>query len=243
MTTSRYADGALLLPSPLLPGHVMDELAASLGRAGLPATVASPVLGPGEGPPDLVARWARQVRAGTVLVAHSNAGYLAPHVRSAAGTGGPVVFVDAALPPASGTHQLAPPEFRSWLGGLVAADGLLPPWTRWWPRSDLEQALPAGWFDDLDAGCPRLPLAWFDTTLTAPPGWAAEADAYLAFGTTYADERAFAAGQGWPVADLDGGHLHLLAEPGAVADAVVALVAQLARRATEPTHRPPQHTE
>lgn len=236
MTTSRYADAALLLPSPLLPGHVMDDLAASLGRAGLPATVAAPGLAPGEGPPDLVARWARLVRAGTVLVAHSNAGYLAPHVRSAAGTGGPVVFVDAALPPASGTHRLAPPAFRTWLGELAERagdDDLLPPWTRWWPREDLEQALPAGRFDDLDPTCPRLPLTWFDTTLTAPPGWAAEANAYLAFGTTYADERAFASRHGWPVADLDGGHLHLLAEPDAVAGAVVALVA----------HLPPQHTE
>ncbi|GAA5015856.1 hypothetical protein GCM10023258_00890 [Terrabacter aeriphilus] len=243
MTTSRYADGALLLPSPLLPGHVMDDLAVSLGRAGLPATVAAPDLAPGEGPPDLVDRWARQVRSGTVVVAHSNAGYLAPHVRRAAGTGGPVVFVDAALPPPSGHHRLAPPALRSWLGELAEDEGLLPPWTRWWPREDLEQALPTGQFDDLDRTCPRLPLRWFDTTLTAPPGWAAEPDAYLAFGTTYADERAFAARRGWPVADLDGGHLHLLAEPDAVADAVLALVAQLSRGAGAPTPPPRQHTE
>lgn len=190
MTTSRYADGALLLPSPLLPGHVMDDLAVSLGRAGLPATVAAPDLAPGEGPPDLVDRWARQVRTGTVVVAHSNAGYLAPHVRRAAGTGGPVVFVDAALPPPSGHHRLAPPALRSWLGELAEDEGLLPPWTRWWPREDLEQALPTGQFDD-----------------------------------------------------LDGGHLHLLAEPDAVADAVLALVAQLSRGAGAPTPPPRQHTE
>ncbi|MER7070150.1 hypothetical protein [Terrabacter sp. NPDC000476] len=243
MTTSSSGDGALLLPSPLLPAHVMDDLAASLGRSGLPATVASPGLAPGEGPPHLVARWARQLRAGTVLVAHSNAGYLAPHVRSAAGTAGPVVFVDAALPPASGAHRLAPPAFRSWLGELVEDDGRLPPWTRWWPRSDVEQAVPAGRFDELDRACPRLPLAWFDTTLTAPPGWVAQPAAYLAFGTTYADELAFASRHGWPVADLEGGHLLLLSEPGAVADAVLALVGQLSRGAAAPPPLPPQHTE
>ena len=217
----------LLLPSPLLPASVHDGLRDALGRRGLSASIAPGLLGTGQGAVDLVPRWASLVGPGTVLVAHSNAGYLAPLVRAAGGRPGPIVFMDAALLPAAGSCALAPAPFREWLGGLADAEGQLPPWTRWWPRSDLDEVLPEDLFAAVDAVCPRLPLDYFDTVVTAPPGWVDEPNAYLAFGDTYGDERAFAERQGWPAAGLHGSHLAFVTEPDVVATTLVSLVERL----------------
>ena len=75
-----------------------------------------------------------------------------------------------------------------------------------------------------------MPLAYFDTHLTAPDGWTSSRNAYLAFGGTYVDELARARDHRWPYATLDGGHLQFLVEPNAVADAILALVAELSDR-------------
>ncbi|MFN8099817.1 MAG: hypothetical protein U0Q21_16185 [Dermatophilaceae bacterium] len=54
------------------------------------------------------------------------------------------------------------------------------------------------------AGCPRLPLAYFDQRVVAPIGWASGSNAYLAFVSTYAEELTLAAAvssarpAGWP---------------------------------------------
>ncbi|WP_130014155.1 hypothetical protein [Serinicoccus sediminis] len=221
----------VLLPSPLLPAAAYSDLAGALGRLGASARVAPVEAGPDLDPHELVEAWAALVEPGATLVAHSNSGYLAPAVRAAATTAGRhvggVVFVDAALPPESGPAPLAPPRFREHLAGLADADGVLPPWTRWWPREALEEILPAGRLTELDRECPRLPVGYFHTELTPPRGWVGEPSAYLAFGTTYADELAAARGWGWPHREIPGGHLHLLVDPAAVAHEVVALREQL----------------
>ena len=46
--------------------------------------------------------------------------------------------------------------------------------------------------------------------MPTPPGWERLPAAYLAFGDTYADERAEAVRRGWPVETLPGLHLHQL---------------------------------
>lgn len=217
----------LLLPSPLLPAAVYADLAGALGRLGAPTRVAPVAAGPGLDAHALVEEWAAVVEPGATLLAHSNAGYLAPATRAVAGaagrrTGG-VVFVDAALPPESGTAPLAPPRFREHLSGLADADGVLPPWTRWWPREAVDQVVPADRFQDIDQECPRLPLSYFDTVMAPPSGWTAWPQAYLAFGTTYADELTAARRWGWPHRQMPGGHLHLVVDPEAVAREVVAL--------------------
>ena len=141
-----------------------------------------------------------------------------------------LVFMDTSLPPDSGTYPLAPPRVRTHLDGLADDEGLLLPWTRWWPRDAYDDVIPADQFDDVDRDCPRVPLAYFDTHLTAPDGWTSSRNAYLAFGGTYADELARARDHRWPHATLDGGHLQFLVEPDAVADAILALVAELSDR-------------
>jgi hypothetical protein len=166
----------------------------------------------------LVERWRPLTAGAGLLVAHSNAGYLAPLVRPQPTT--PVVFVDAALPPASGTTRLAPVRFRAQLAALAEADGLLPAWTRWWPREAIAEVVPAELVDRIDGDCPRVALEYLDSEVAAPDGWATGPNAYLAFGETYADELAFATENGWCTSTLIGGHLHLLWDPSGVAEAV-----------------------
>jgi hypothetical protein len=132
----------------------------------------------------------------------------------------------AALPPETGPTVLAPPDLYGFLVGLADDDGVLPPWTRWWGDA-------GGLFPDdatraeVEAGQPRLPLAYFRGSLRPPPDWAARPGAYLAFGDTYVEERVRATRLGWPVRRLDGGHLHLLHNPTACAAAVSELRARI----------------
>jgi hypothetical protein len=166
-----------------------------------------------------------ETRRPDVVLAHSNAGLYAA---SAAG-GAPVVYVDAALPPEEGEATLAPDELLAQLSAMADDDGLLPPWTRWWPEADLKAVLPdAVALERIRAAEQRLPLAYFRARLGPPSRWAAAPQAYLALGDTYADELALARRLGWPTAVIEGAaHLHHLVEPDAVAASVVELAGRL----------------
>ncbi len=214
----------LVLPSPLLGPVGYQPLAAALRTRGHDASVAEcrePI-----SPARLVAEWGEAARSADTLVAHSNAGYLAATVAEDAGAEA-LLFMDAALPPATGPTRLAPPRLLGTLADLAAEDGRLPPWTRWWPAEEMAELLPAPWFERVDAGAPRLSLGYFETEVSPPLGWSAGACAYLGFGTTYAAELAFAREAGWPVAEVAGHHLWHLARPTEVAVALDALAARL----------------
>lgn len=216
----------LVLPSPLLGPVSYRPLAEALTARGHPASVAAcrePIRAS-----SLVDGWSEEAGAADVLLAHSNAGYLAADVSAHVG-GRPVVYVDAALPPARGSGPMAPPGLRAFLAGLAAPDGRLPAWTRWWPAEELARLLPGPWFEEVDAVAPRLDLAYFDTEVSPPAHWSRGPSAYLAFGTTYAAEVSFATEAGWPVEELPGHHLWHLAHPGEVAGAVDRLLARLTR--------------
>jgi hypothetical protein len=220
----------VLLPSPLLGPVVWTRVGEHLrerGRdavvVGLPARVGSPA--------DVLAGFLGSL-PGTepvVLVPHSNAGLyvaaLAAERRVEA-----VLFVDALLPGAAPATPTTSADMRTWLGGLADVDGLLPPWTRWWPEDEVTGLLG----DDrtrreVRAGEPRLPLSYFDQTVPSPAGWQRLPAAYLALGDTYAEERAEAVRRGWPVETLAGGHLHPIVDPVATTDALERLLAALER--------------
>jgi hypothetical protein len=223
----------LLLPSPLLPrlsavpfldaltGRLWDahRVEVRVGVAAFPAA-----------PPDahtVLVAFQRSVRTERpdLVLTHSNGGRYA----ALAAPGIPVVHVDAALPPERGEATLAPEGLLDHLAGMADDDGLLPPWSRWWPEEDVAQVLPdAAARGDLREHEGRMPLSYFRSRLGAPAGWAKEPQAYLAFGETYAEETAFARAQGWPTRVLEGAlHLHHLVDPDAVADAVLDLAAAL----------------
>ncbi len=212
---------ALVLPSPFLPQLAYEPWVAALREAGLEAVLATVPRVPSA--TELVSRWSGLAPRETLLLPHSNAGYLAPLV-SAAVDDAPIVFVDAALPAHGHATRLAPARFREFLAGRAEDGGLLPPWTRWWPRTEYSAVMSDEWFERIDAEAPQVPLAYVDTDVALPPGWEDGSRAYLAFGDTYAEELDRAERAGWPTRRLAGGHLHWLAEPEEAATALMDLV-------------------
>ena len=200
----------LLVPSPLLGPATWAPVATALVAREQAAVIASV--------DDVVS-----VAAGldnVVLVPHSNAGYRAPHLAEQLGTV-PTVYVDASLPPADASEtELATPGFLAFLEGLADENGMLPPWTGWW--EDTGDLFP----DDatraaVEAEQPQLALDWFRQRVPVALDWATKPCAYVAFGSTYADEAEFARAHDWPLTVLDGAHLHQLHDPAGVARAIV----------------------
>ncbi|MFL6079483.1 MAG: hypothetical protein ACJ714_06100 [Ornithinibacter sp.] len=224
----------LLLPSPLLPrlsaapflealGARLRALEGAEGSVGVAAFPGSPP----EARSVLEAfRSSVAMERPDLVLTHSNGGRYA----ALAAPGIPAVHIDAALPPEEGDEvPMAPPAMLEHLADLADDDGLLPPWTRWWPEEDVAEVLPdAAALVDLREHEQRMPLSYFRSRLGAPADWAGWSQAYLAFGDTYAPETAFAREHGWPTTVLDGAlHLHHLVDPDAVAVQVLALAAGL----------------
>jgi hypothetical protein len=186
-----------------------------------------PALATGHSVDNLIEHWVKDAKESDLLVAHSNAGLLAPVVRSRTGGRARIVFMDAALLPEAGQSLLAPHPLRDALASLADDRGVLPPWTRWWPQDTLRTVIREDMVDAIERACPRLPVAYFDQHVEAPHGWASAANAYVAFGDTYASELGFARDHSWPTACIAGGHLHFLREPGLVAGRILSLAREL----------------
>jgi pimeloyl-ACP methyl ester carboxylesterase len=226
----------VLIHSPSVGPRTWQPVAHRLAELGWEAVVPSLLHVTDGGPPV----WPRVVDAvrgdlgtaeqgqGVVLVAHSNAGLFIPVVTTALpGRVRGCIFVDAALPPASGSAPVAPPELLALLRDK-ASDGLLPRWTDWW---DEEQVAPL--FPDqatrqaVSEEQPRLPLSYYEASVPVPAGWDAQPCAYLLFGPPY-DELADEAGErGWIVERLPGAHLHQLVDPDGVARLLLAIADQM----------------
>ena len=218
----------VLLGSPLLGPAVWQPVARRLAERGAEVTVVrqgAPVRTPAEalagflhGVPD---------EPGLLLVPHSNAGLYVAALSAACDVAG-VVFVDALLPSEQPTTPTADVDLLRVLHTMADADGLLPPWTSWWPEADAAGLLPdARSRAEVEAEQPRLPVTYFEEPVPSPAGWAGLPAAYLGFGATYAGEQAQARRRGWPVEVLPGRHLHQLVDPGGVADAVLRVVEAL----------------
>lgn len=176
---------------------------------------------------DVVAQLLSQLPAERelILVPHSNAGLYVPALRQHRRVVG-AVFVDAGLPPPVGSVPLAPPALLAHLATLAGSHDRLPRWSDWWPPAEV-----TGLFGSADqqrevlAELTSLPLDYFRGEMPLPPGWDEGLPAaYLAFGETYAAERADAAKRCWPTRTLAGRHLHMLVDPPEVASALVELL-------------------
>lgn len=216
----------MLLPSPLLGPAVWQSVAEELRARGWAVSVAA-LPERTASPEDVLAGFLASVpdEPGVALVPHSNAGR---YVAAIAGRREvkATVFVDAS-PPEPETTPMAGPELLDHLQTLVGTDGLLPPWTEWWPPEEMAGLFPTeAARARIEEEQPHLPLAYFRSALPGPSRWDGRA-AYLAFGDGYGGERAAAAERGWPVRTLPGGHLHMLVDPDAVASALAGLLGEL----------------
>ncbi|MCU1420319.1 MAG: hypothetical protein JWR57_1488 [Mycetocola sp.] len=131
-----------LLPSPLLGPAVWAAVGSALADRGWTVT-SPPVFGPLRSPADRLAHWENALPedAAYVLVPHSNAGLYVPALGERPHVLG-TVFVDAALPPGSGSAPLRPLRLYEMLAGLADGNGMLPPWTGWWDDAELADVFP-----------------------------------------------------------------------------------------------------
>ncbi|MFY1687707.1 hypothetical protein [Plantactinospora sp. WMMB782] len=161
-----------------------------------------------------------------MLVPHSNAGLYVPALVATRPVRG-AVFVDAVLPPASGSVPVAPTRLAEMLRDRIdPEDGRLPPWTRWWPEESVAELFPdAGSRARVEAEQSRVPFDYLTARVALPDGWDAVSAGYLGFGDTYADEQADARARGWPVRIMPGKHLHMLHDPAGVATEIMTLAA------------------
>ncbi|WP_433797337.1 alpha/beta hydrolase [Actinoplanes sp. CA-252034] len=194
-----------------LPGSIVPSL-AHVGEAGPPFW---PAVAEGVG----AAIGGLPADERVVLVAHSNAGLFVPVVVEASPrTVEACVFVDAAVPGRPGPTAVVSPGVLDSLRAMAGADGRLPPWTTWWDGSDVAPMFPdAETRRSVEAEQPRLPLAYYEQRVPAPPGWDDRPCGYVLFADPYAT---IAAECGWPVEHLPGLHLHQLVAPDAVAEAI-----------------------
>lgn len=219
----------LLMPSPLLGGSVWEPVAEVLRAGGHDARVVSSSRTPPSSPNGVMAHLLAAVPPDGrfVLVPHSNAGLFVPFLVSQRSVVG-AVFVDARLPPSSGTTPVAEDAFLEILAPLADADGVLPPWPRWWDDDTAASLYPTPEIRErIVQEAPRLPLAYYRASVTVPDGWeralGAGRGAYLAFGAAYRAECDEARRRGWPVVEVAGAHLHMLHDPEAVAEWIVRL--------------------
>lgn len=163
--------------------------------------------------------------APVVLVGHSGAGPLLPLigdtlVNDVAG----YVFADAPLPrDRARRSDNAPAEFRRRLLARTE-DGRVPPWGEWWRDDVLAALIPDEELRKVFVAelCP-LPLQLFEEPIPLPPEWPDAPCAYLRLSSTYDAEAAAAARRGWDVVHFEAGHLHMLVDPDAVAEALTDL--------------------
>ncbi|MFI6326421.1 alpha/beta fold hydrolase [Nonomuraea sp. NPDC050556] len=203
----------VLLHSPLVGPSTWAPVAALLSGAVVPDLRTAPPYWP-----QVVSAAVRQApSAGAlVLVAHSNAGLLVPAIANA--LGGRVrgcVFVDAHVPPRSGSVPATDPAHLPFLRSLAGPDDVLPRWTDWWDPSTMR--LPP----EVVAEQPRLPLDYFTQRIPVPAGWDRVACRYVWFSPPYEPVAKEAEARGWPVTHLPGHHLQQLDDPSAVAREVV----------------------
>jgi thioesterase domain-containing protein len=172
-----------------------------------------------------VDRVVEQIPAGdVVLVGHSAAGRLIPLVAERLDRRTACVFVDAQLP----VDVLAPDADEWFLAHVrsIAVDGLLPPWSEWWGDGAWEALVPdPARRAELARRLPRLTLAEV-VEESPPPAASLGRAAYLRTSAMFDVQADAAARSDWPVARLDGGHLHLAVDEAEVADALLDLVDQ-----------------
>jgi len=161
-----------------------------------------------------------------ILVGHSGAGLLVPAVAAAMPARiSDIVFVEAALPSRADSARTVPDWLAKQVHGL-AQGRRAPPWSQWWGPGAMESLVPdAGRRAEIESELPRLPLDYFEEAIPIPDGWSDRvACSYIWFSDPYRPDADEAAGRGWPVHRLPGGHLHMSVEPEAVTALLVEVV-------------------
>lgn len=227
----------VLVHSPLVGPSTWSGVADVLGRRGHDVVVPA-LTNPDQTVGPLWHHHAEQIRASVearsrtapvVIVGHSGAGPLLP----AAGDNlvnqvSAYIFVDAGLPKDQASRlDDAPPAFAARIREL-ATEGRVPPWAEWWGDDVLAALIPDETARNAFAAqLSPIPLRLFEETIRVPPSFPDAPCGYFLLSRAYEDAAAQAGRLGWEVIGMDAGHLHMLADPEAVADGIEALARNL----------------
>lgn len=218
----------LLVHSPLVGPSVWRPLVAHLTWLG--ATVACPDLtdavvdsvepsGPSRMQRFVDTAAGAAVGDEIVLVGFSGAGVLLPNI--AARLGGRIaltVFVDAVVPPSTGHHELGE-QFVAFLD-TQTVDRVLRSWIDWWPDAVAKMLPDETLRQAIAADMPRVPREFYDETLDVPVRWTEGEHRYLQLSRAYEADRDLAVSYGWPCIAIDGTHLTIATDPGAIVEAL-----------------------
>jgi hypothetical protein len=137
------------------------------------------------------------------------------------------IFVDAHLQGRDGASRLDRSRAAAERFRLKAHEGLLPIWTDLVgiTREVLHELIPDPMLQQRFVTELRpTPLAVYAEPLPVPPGWPDAPCGYLRFSPVYESAAARARQMGWSCLELPGGHLQMLVQPTAVAEALIELV-------------------
>jgi hypothetical protein len=151
------------------------------------------------------------------------AGFFLPSIAADRATPLTLVFVDAGLPPCEGTAT-ASADFLDQLRSL-AVNGTLPRWSRWWGERAIERLVPDSALRlAVEAELPEIPLAFYETSVVVPDGWCNTPGGFVLLSEGYRTDATTAVSLGWSTTELLGGHLDVVNDPEAVAQAMIAVI-------------------
>ncbi|MCW4464861.1 hypothetical protein OK351_04985 [Glutamicibacter sp. MNS18] len=216
----------LLLGSVFLSEQSMVPLAHRLGDLGYRTDVCAR---PNGASADLVLQRYREslsAEGPQVLLAHSNAGLYLPALL-AGSTQTSAVFMDCIVPAFTGGQLPTVPADLGKDLSARAVNGLLPPWTSWWPAAAIRDLVTEeAEYQELLEQTPQVPEAYLHERLRVPRAWHLDVPAgYLLLSPGYQAELDRARDAGWPTAELSLGHLGMLRDPALVAQEVSRLIA------------------
>ena len=226
----------ILVPGPMVRGSSWEPTARHLREAGYPVQVPD-VLACHQPPPSWSA-WNSHLLElinpcpQSILVGHSSASALVADLAGKLPCQC-LIIVDGEVPPSQGAAAPVRPALRDFITSLAGLDGTLPIWSRWSGDArrtslvglDLLASDPIA-FAEFESGLPKLSVDWFDDTIELA-NWDRIPAGFIQTSAIHDYSAAEARRRGWPVARLQGTHLHPTLSPAETAGAIIAMSQQL----------------
>ena len=227
----------ILVAGPLVRASSWEPTAECLRAAGCRVQVPD-VLAHHHSPPSWSA-WTSQLLEHVtrghepIVVGHSSASALVADLATRLPARG-IIIVDGDVPPSQGAAFPVRPALHDFIKGLAEPDGMLPIWSRWFARDMRRMSLvgldilarDAAAFARFESGLPRMHIGWFDDAIELA-NWDHIPAGFIQTSAIYDHAAIEAQRRGWPVANLQGTHLHPTLHPAETANAILAMSRQL----------------